>query len=83
MACGVPVVAIRSGGVPEIVRNDQEGILVSKGELNEMADAINRILNDEVLKDRLARAAKMRADLFNLEIHVKKMVEFFEGLLKG
>ena len=82
MACGVPIVAIRSGGVPEIVRNGQDGLLVKPGDIDEMANAMFRILKDHPFRVQLANSAKKRAGYFNLDIHVKEMVQIFDGLIK-
>jgi len=80
MTCGVPVIATRSGGVPEIVRDGIEGILVSKGEEIELAEAMSRVLKDDALNRKLAIAGRKRASLFDLEVHVKNMVKVFEQL---
>jgi glycosyltransferase involved in cell wall biosynthesis len=76
MACGVPIVAMRSGGVPEIVRDGQDGLLVQ--DLSEMVDAILKVLRDEPLRHRLGRSGAERAELFSLTGHVTRMVQVFE-----
>lgn len=83
MGSGLPVVANRSGGVPEIVRNDQDGILVPSGSVNEMADAIKRILIDKTLAARLSEAGRLRADTFSIENHVTHMFRVFEETIKS
>jgi len=83
MTCGVPVVATRGGGVPEIVRNDREGILVTQREANALANAMIRVLNDDILKHRIIRAGRERANLFDIGIHVRKMVGIFDELAAG
>ncbi|MDB9823135.1 glycosyltransferase family 4 protein [Deltaproteobacteria bacterium] len=82
MACGVPVIATRSGGVPEIVRHGKDGFLVTPGDVDEMADAVSEILKNEALGTRLARSAMERAGCFDLSTHVEKMREVFEETLK-
>jgi len=80
MTCGVPVVATRGGGVPEIVRNDLEGVLVTHREANALAEAMIKVLNDNSLKQRYIRAGRERANLFDLDIHVRNMVGVFDDL---
>ena len=46
------------GGVPEVVRDGENGLLVPPGRPDELADAIRRILDEPGLRDRLAAAAK-------------------------
>jgi glycosyltransferase involved in cell wall biosynthesis len=78
MVCGVPVIAVRSGGVPEIVQHGRNGLLVSPGEAKEMAEAIDKLLKDEPLRERLVQSARETAKSFSLDAHVNKMVEVFE-----
>jgi glycosyltransferase involved in cell wall biosynthesis len=78
MACGVPVVASRSGGVPEIVRDGQDGILVEPGKADLMAEAISRVLEDDDLRRRFSMSAIEQAKLFSLDVHVKRMVQLFD-----
>jgi len=78
MACGVPVVATRGGGVPEIVREGRDGLLVATGKTGEIASAVKTILNDESLRDRIGQAAIKRAEFFSLDKHVAGMTRLFE-----
>src|SRR5262249_21976500 len=48
-ACGVPVVATAVGGVPELVQDGVTGILCSRGNANEIANAIELLLADQQL----------------------------------
>jgi len=78
MACGVTVIATRSGGVPEIVRHGQDGLLVPPGNIDEMAEAMTKMLQDESLRKRASHSAQERAGLFSLDNHVDRMVQIFE-----
>jgi glycosyltransferase involved in cell wall biosynthesis len=57
---GVPVVARRVGGIPEVLRNGMSGILVDSGEPQALADACLRLLQDGELRKRLAQAGSAR-----------------------
>jgi len=57
MACGVPVVASRVGGLPEVVEDGVTGFLHPPEELQGMAGSVVRILTDPTLYTRLAEAA--------------------------
>jgi glycosyltransferase involved in cell wall biosynthesis len=57
MACGCPLVSTRCGGPEEFVIDDETGYLVSFDAF-EMADAITRIIGNEVLRHRLAEGAR-------------------------
>jgi glycosyltransferase involved in cell wall biosynthesis len=57
LALGVPVVATAVGGVPEVVRDGENGLLVPPGNPAALADALRRVADDRELRDRLAAAA--------------------------
>jgi L-malate glycosyltransferase len=54
MACEKPLVASTAGGIPEIVQNDVNGILVEPDNPKTLAQAMDRVLSDEILQTRLA-----------------------------
>lgn len=58
MAAGVPIVATRTGGIPEIVRDQETGLLVPPGDPKALAGAIIRLLNDSTLASRLSASAR-------------------------
>jgi glycosyltransferase involved in cell wall biosynthesis len=58
MASGTPVVASRTGGLPEIVRDGETGFLVPPGNVAELSDRIDRLLRDPALARRMGRAAR-------------------------
>jgi L-malate glycosyltransferase len=57
MAAGVPIVASRAGGIPEIIRDDETGVLVEPGDPGALARGILRLLNDRAAARRIASAA--------------------------
>lgn len=57
-ACGVPVIGSRLGGVSEIVRHDQSGLLFEPGNASALADAVNRLWSDPPLRVRLSKGAR-------------------------
>jgi glycosyltransferase involved in cell wall biosynthesis len=58
LSVGVPVVATAVGGVPEVVHDGVNGLLVPPGRPDELAAAMRRVLEEPGLRDRLAAAAK-------------------------
>jgi glycosyltransferase involved in cell wall biosynthesis len=77
MASGVPVVATRSGGIPEIITHMKNGILVPENDANAISDAVLTILQDPSLKGRLGGEGFKRAECFGMEAHIQKMVDVF------
>ena len=58
LSVGVPVVSTAVGGVPEVVTDGENGLLVAPGDPDVLAAALRRILEEPGLRDRLAAAAK-------------------------
>ena len=58
MASGTPVVASRTGGLPEVVRDGETGFLVAPGDVDELHDGIDRLLRDPGLARTMGRAAQ-------------------------
>ena len=57
MSCGRPVVATRSGGPAELVRDGVDGLLVPPGDVSELGRAILELVRDRVKRESMARAA--------------------------
>lgn len=58
MACAVPVVSTRVGGIPELVRHEHNGLLAAPGDVPAVTAALYRLLRDAPLRDRLGWAAR-------------------------
>jgi glycosyltransferase involved in cell wall biosynthesis len=61
MVAGVPVVASDVGGIPEVVRDGETGLLVPPGDVDRLADALDRLAGDPGLRARLSAGARSRA----------------------
>lgn len=60
MACGTPVVCTGVGSLPEVVRDGETGIVVPPNDSRALADAIDRLLENPGLADRMGRAGRER-----------------------
>lgn len=81
MACGLPVVATRVGGVPEVVREGVDGILVDAGDDEQLVAALTLLAEDAALRRRLGEAGRTRvAERFGIEHSVRSLVAVYEGL---
>jgi glycosyltransferase involved in cell wall biosynthesis len=67
LAVGCPVIATAVGGVPEVVRDGENGLLVPPGEPGALADAIERFFGDASLRERLHGAAARSVDGYSEE----------------
>ena len=69
MACGIPVISTRCpSGPDEIITNEVNGLLVPVGDMNALAKAILRLLEDESLRKRIAEAGRKRAEDFRVKL---------------
>ena len=73
LSVGVPVVSTAVGGVPEVVRDGENGLLVPPGDPDVLAAAIRRILEEPGLRDRLAAAAKPSVEALSSDIVYGKL----------
>ena len=60
LAAGRPVVATRVGGVPDVVRDGQDGFLVETGDVDGLAAALERLAGDEELRTQMGDAGRER-----------------------
>jgi glycosyltransferase involved in cell wall biosynthesis len=80
-ACGTPVVSTRSGGIPEYVAHGQTGILVARGEAEELAAAISQVLDDPALARAMGEAGRQRAvERFSWEVVSRRLADLIESL---
>ncbi len=83
MACGVPVVATRSGGPEEIIEHGKDGLLVDAGDPEAMAAACLRIAGDSSLRDSLGAAGRQSAvSRFSLE-NARQVERIYDMILRG
>lgn len=61
MGAGLPVVATQVGGVPEVVIENETGLLAPAGDAAALAEAVQRLLADPTWRQRLGRAGQARA----------------------
>lgn len=78
----LPLIASNVGGVPEIITNEENGLLVEPSDSGELANAIKTIAADENLRKKMGKAAKERlADKFSEESIVGKIDAIYRKLL--
>jgi glycosyltransferase involved in cell wall biosynthesis len=74
MATGLPVVSTNIGGIPEMVIENETGFLVQPGDTSAMANAIETVINDPSLAQRLGQFGYERARaLFSIEKNVREL----------
>jgi glycosyltransferase involved in cell wall biosynthesis len=84
MASGTPVVAARSGGLPELVVHEETGLITPPGEPAALAAALRRLLEDAPLRARMAAASRQRAESFREHEVIPRLERIYtETLLRA
>lgn len=84
MGSGLPIIATAVGGTPELIRDGENGLLVPNEDDSALAAAMQRLIDDDALRDRLA--AQARADAltgFSLDAMVDHTVSIYQRCLHG
>ncbi len=80
MACGLCVVSTDAGGMPHLVRDGQEALLVPVGDAAAMVEAIARLLRDPEVAARLSTNARAKAASFDWSAVLPQWEALFERL---
>jgi len=83
LSVGTPVIATDAGGVSEILRDDENGLLVPMGDAEALATAIRRYFDDPTLADRLRAAAPASVERFAPEAIYARLESLLEEAASG
>lgn len=82
-ACEKPVIGTHSGGIPDAISDGETGFLVKEGDINELAGAINKLLDDSELRTRLGKQGRKRIlEEFNWDTTANTIFEKISELNK-
>ena len=82
LSCGLPVVATDVGGIPDIVEHEKTGLLVSKGDVENLANSLVSLLNDYNRCVDIGKAAQLFArDHLDARKTVRRLVELYSELI--
>jgi glycosyltransferase involved in cell wall biosynthesis len=82
LAAGVPVVASRVGGVPELIAHEETGLLVQYGNVQQLADAISWVLQEPVLRNRLSEKCRVYGERFSLHHHLHRLEALYRKVVR-
>jgi glycosyltransferase involved in cell wall biosynthesis len=82
MAMGVPVVATRVGGVPGLIRHEENGLLVEPHAVEDLIRALTRLVADPALRVSLQRAGRKTVEgRYSFATRMQKIRALYDGLL--
>jgi N-acetyl-alpha-D-glucosaminyl L-malate synthase BshA len=82
MACEVPVIASRVGGIPEVVTDGETGFLSEVGDVAKMADDAGRLVGNMKLRKEMGSRARASAiDRYRTDLVIPQYIEFYQEVL--
>lgn len=81
MAAGMPIIASNVGGIPDIITNRKNGILI-KPEAADLVKALNELADDEGLRKRLGETALESSKLYTSDQMAREYVNYYQTLIK-
>lgn len=82
MACEVPVIASRVGGIPEVVTDNETGFLSAVGDVEKMGQDAARLLSDTDLRTEMGRRARESAvSRYSTDLVIPQYIQFYERVL--
>ena len=81
MACGLPIVASKVGGLPEIVKNGVNGFLVEPKNPEQISDKVLLLLGDDVLRERISKNNKDKVKDYSWESVVERLEKVYQNHL--
>jgi glycosyltransferase involved in cell wall biosynthesis len=83
MQAALPIVASRTGGIPDVIEDGVNGMLVPPDEPEALAHAINRLLADRNLARRLSEGARERGKDYDWEVLAERVLRVFQDVTAG
>lgn len=80
-ACGVPVIGTRVGGIPDVISDNETGLLIAPRDSRAISEAIKRLLGNEDLRSRLRQNAFANLERFNWDRIVRQVSEEYKQIL--
>jgi glycosyltransferase involved in cell wall biosynthesis len=78
MACGLPIIASRVGGIPDIITNDTNGYLVEVKDTNDMANKILLLLSDDALRKKLSDTNRHQIEKYSWENVISELEKIYD-----
>jgi glycosyltransferase involved in cell wall biosynthesis len=81
MSWQLPVITTPVGGIPELVINNQNGLLVPPGDVQKLSTAMQSLISDQELKQRLGKNARDSVKSFDVKNYLVSLSEIYQLIL--
>ena len=82
MACGAPVVGFRVGGIPDMVRHGENGLLVPTGDVRALSDAIHTLLADDERRICMGKAGRAIAEReYSCKLQGERYMDLYRSIV--
>jgi glycosyltransferase involved in cell wall biosynthesis len=81
MAYGLPVIATPVGGIPDVVRDGREGLLVEVGNRVALTTALARMVAEPALRMFLGQGARATAESLDVTNYGQRLLEFYQTII--
>ena len=83
MGWGLPVLSTPVGGIPEVLISNQNGILVNPGNIQELTEAMQLLLENEDLRINFGQSARKQVEPLNIEDYRSRLGNIYRSIYKG
>lgn len=83
LAAGLPILTTAVGGIPKTLGSPPAGILVTPGDIGELATALAQLVCEPGLRGRLGARAREQSELFSLDACADRYCALYDGLLRN
>ncbi len=82
MAWGLPVIVTPVGGIPEVITDKHNGLLVQPGNQEDLVQAMQSIINDENLRISLGNAARASVEKLDIKNYIVSLITLYKSVLE-
>lgn len=83
MACSLPIVASKVGGVPAVVKDGENGLLVQPRDLEVLANAVIHLLDNEDVREKMGKDGRKKVEEYSWEKVAEDMEKVYLSLIKA
>jgi glycosyltransferase involved in cell wall biosynthesis len=82
MACQIPVIGTKVGGIPEIIENGKTGLLIESGDVSALTKALLELLSNEDLRMKMGKIGRERAESFSWDTIVTNLLSLYKDMIE-